>query len=57
MQVKSIVEFPLGAFCNTSDLHYATFAIKIFVLSISVWPFYGFKVCDLKRMDPDKEIF
>ena len=29
---------PLGAFCNTFELHKLPFVIKIFVLSIFEWP-------------------
>ena len=28
MEVRSIAEYPLGAFCNTFDLHYVTISLE-----------------------------
>ena len=45
MQVKSIAECSMGAFCNTMTFIKVPFVIKIFVLSIFEWMFYtGFTV-------------
>ena len=38
MHLKSIAECPKGAFCNTFELHKATFVFGAFVLSIFEWP-------------------
>ena len=39
MQVESIAECSLGAFCNTFDLHYAIIDLdKTFFLSFAEWP-------------------
>ena len=45
MQIKSIAECSLWAFCNILTFIKLPFVVKIFVLSMFEWPFYtGFTV-------------
>ena len=52
MQIKSMAECSLGAFCNTLDLPLAAICFKTFVLSIFEWPFKtGFIVGAVSTID------